>query len=126
MHREESQIDANYRKPKMPFTQGFIVITTRPFRQPIINTQKIWKVTHLALTHNENAPRQNKYLDIDNLLAQSQALRPENPPMVNKITKAIANNMGVSKESDPRHMVATQLKTLMPVGTAINIVTYIK
>ena len=46
--------------------------------------------------------------------------------MVKRITNAIANSMGVSNVIDPRHMVATQLKTLTPVGTAISIVQNIK
>ncbi|ETJ93521.1 hypothetical protein D029_0178B, partial [Vibrio parahaemolyticus 970107] len=33
---------------------------------------------------------------------------------------------GVSKVNAPRHMVATQLNTFTPVGTAINMVQYIK
>ena len=36
-------------------------------------------------------------------------------------TKPIAKSIGVSKMRFPRHMVATQLKILMPVGTAITI-----
>ena len=38
----------------------------------------------------------------------------------------MANNIGVSKVSDPLNMVDNQLKTLTPVGIAINIVEYIK
>jgi hypothetical protein len=34
--------------------------------------------------------------------------------------------MGVSNVIEPLHMVATQLKILTPVGTAINMVAYIK
>jgi hypothetical protein len=34
--------------------------------------------------------------------------------------------MGVSKVIDPFHIVAIQLNTLTPVGTAINIVAYMK
>jgi hypothetical protein len=40
--------------------------------------------------------------------------------------KPIQNSIGVSKLSDPRHMVAIQLKIFTPVGTAISIVAYIK
>ena len=38
----------------------------------------------------------------------------------------MANNMGVSKLNEPRHMVAVQLKILTPVGIAITIVAYMK
>ena len=38
----------------------------------------------------------------------------------------MANNMGVSNEIEPRYIVATQLNILMPVGTAISMVTYMK
>ena len=38
----------------------------------------------------------------------------------------MANNIGVSKLIDPLNIVATQLKTLTPVGMAISIVEYIK
>ena len=51
-------------------------------------------------------------------------MSPENPPIVNIMTKPIANNIGVSNVIEPRHIVATQLKTFTPVGTAINIVAY--
>ena len=54
------------------------------------------------------------------------SIRPEKPPIVNKITNANANSMGVSKVIAPLHIVATQLNTLTPVGTAINIVAYMK
>ena len=53
-------------------------------------------------------------------------INPENPPIVNRATNAIANNMGVSKLIDPLNIVATQLKTFTPVGIAISIVEYIK
>jgi len=46
--------------------------------------------------------------------------------MVNKITNDSAQSIGVSKVIDPLHIVATQLNTFTPVGTAINIVAYIK
>ena len=53
-------------------------------------------------------------------------INPERPPMVNRNTTAMAYNIGVSKVNDPRHMVATQLKILTPVGMAISMVEYIK
>ena len=46
--------------------------------------------------------------------------------MVNRMIKARAKSIGVSNVIDPRHIVATQLKTFTPVGTAINMVQYIK
>ena len=46
--------------------------------------------------------------------------------MVNMMTKPMANSMGVSKVMEPDHMVATQLNTFTPVGTAISIVAYMK
>ena len=49
-------------------------------------------------------------------------INPERPPIVNRTTNEIA--IGVSKV-EPKHS-ATQLKTLTPVGTAINIVAHIK
>src|SRR5690606_6636434 len=54
------------------------------------------------------------------------SIRPEKPPMVNMITKPIANSIGVSKVIAPRHMVVTQLKTFTPVGMAISMVAYRK
>ena len=54
------------------------------------------------------------------------SINPDKPPIVNKATKAIANNMGVSKVKDPLNMVESQLKTFTPVGIAINMVEYIK
>ena len=51
---------------------------------------------------------------------------PENPPIVNSATKAIENNIGVSKVIEPLNIVATQLNTLTPVGIAISMVEYMK
>ena len=44
--------------------------------------------------------------------------------MVNRKMKPMANSMGVSKVMEPRHMVAVQLNTFTPVGTAIIMVAY--
>ena len=52
--------------------------------------------------------------------------RPVKPPSVNRNRKPHENSIGVSNESDPFHIVATQLNTLTPVGTAINAVAYMK
>ena len=56
----------------------------------------------------------------------SDSTRPLKPPMVNRQTKAIEKSIGVSKVIEPRHSVATQLKTFTPVGMAISIVVYMK
>ena len=53
-------------------------------------------------------------------------ISPVKPPMVNTKMKPVAHSIGVSKVIEPRHMVATQLKTFTPVGTAISIVAYMK
>ena len=54
------------------------------------------------------------------------SMSPEKPPIVNKNTKDKAHSIGVSKVIEPFHIVATQLNTFTPVGTAIYIVAYIK
>jgi hypothetical protein len=54
------------------------------------------------------------------------SIRPEKPPIVNRNRNASANSIGVSKVIEPFHMVATQLNTFTPVGTAISIVAYMK
>ena len=46
--------------------------------------------------------------------------------MVNTKRKPTANSIGVSKVIEPFHMVAIQLKTFTPVGTAISMVEYMK
>lgn len=51
---------------------------------------------------------------------------PVRPPIVNKNINPIANNIGVLKKIDPSHIVAIQLKILIPVGTAIIIVAAVK
>ena len=48
------------------------------------------------------------------------------PPIVNTNRKPTANSIGVSKVIEPRHIVAIQLKTFTPVGTAISMVAYMK
>ncbi len=54
------------------------------------------------------------------------SIRPENPPIENRNRNASANSIGGSKLSDPRHMVALQLKTFTPVGIAISMVESMK
>lgn len=51
---------------------------------------------------------------------------PVSPPKVNKKIKPLANNIGVLNTIFPPNIVATQLKILMPVGTAIIIVAAVK
>src|SRR4051812_7434069 len=49
-----------------------------------------------------------------------EAIRtPLIPPSRNVTRKPQDQSMGVSKESEPRHMVPIQLKNLTPVGTAM-------
>jgi len=45
---------------------------------------------------------------------------------VNKIIKPIAQSIGVANTILPPNIVAIQLKTLIPVGTAITIVAALK
>jgi len=54
------------------------------------------------------------------------SIRPVRPPNVNTNRKPTAKSIGVSNVSEPRHIVATQLNTFTPVGTAISIVAYMK
>src|SRR5678816_299198 len=51
---------------------------------------------------------------------------PVKPPSVNMKRKPHANSIGVSKVSEPFHVVATQLTTFTPVGTAMIMVAYMK
>ena len=48
------------------------------------------------------------------------------PPTVNKIIKPKVNSIGVLSLIEPPHKVANQLKILIPVGTAIIMVTVVK
>src|SRR5690348_4332350 len=52
--------------------------------------------------------------------------RPVKPPIENTNTKPQAKSIGVSNVIEPFHIVAIQLKTFTPVGTAISIVAYMK
>ena len=54
------------------------------------------------------------------------SISPVKPPIVNTKMKPTANSIGVSKVIEPFHIVATQLNTFTPVGTAISIVAYMK
>ena len=47
------------------------------------------------------------------------SITPEMPPSVNIVRKPTAHSIGVSMCSTPRHIVASQLKILMPVGIAM-------
>jgi len=53
-------------------------------------------------------------------------ITPVNPPIVNKKTKPIAHIIGVSNFTFVPCIVASQLKTLIPVGTAMIIVAAVK
>ena len=44
---------------------------------------------------------------------------PVNPPNKNVIKNPITQSIGVSSETEPRHMVPIQLKNFTPVGTPI-------
>ena len=46
--------------------------------------------------------------------------------MVNRNRNASANSIGGSNDSEPFHMVAVQLNTFTPVGTAISMVDSMK
>ena len=54
------------------------------------------------------------------------SIKPEKPPSVNRNRKANAKSIGVSKLIEPFHIVAHQLKTFTPVGTAMSIVESMK
>lgn len=47
---------------------------------------------------------------------------PDRPPMTNIETKPLLNSIGVVRWSRPPHIVPIQLKTLIPLGSAISIV----
>ena len=53
-------------------------------------------------------------------------IRPVKPPMVNTKMKPTENSIGVSNVIEPFHIVAIQLNTFTPVGTAISMVAYMK
>jgi hypothetical protein len=53
-------------------------------------------------------------------------ITPDMPPIVNKKIKPTVNSKGVLKLIQPPHIVANQLKILIPVGTAITIVAAVK
>ena len=48
-------------------------------------------------------------------------MTPDRPPMVNIVTRPMANSIGVVNLSLP-HIVASQFRIFTPVGTAMNIV----
>src|SRR6478736_10455639 len=49
-------------------------------------------------------------------------MTPVRPPKTNETRNPSAKIIGVSKVTDPRHIVPIQLKNFTPVGTAISIV----
>ena len=50
---------------------------------------------------------------------KTASITPEMPPITNRPMKPTANSIGGLNTSVPFHIVAIQLKILMPVGTAI-------
>ena len=58
-------------------------------------------------------------------IGTAPSMIPERPPITNIDTKPRANSMGVAKWIRPSHVVASQEKTLIPVGTAISSVVTI-
>jgi hypothetical protein len=53
-------------------------------------------------------------------------IKPEIPPIVNNAMNPTAKTIGVSNFIKPPHIVATQEKILIAVGTAIIIVAAVK
>ena len=53
-------------------------------------------------------------------------ITPVNPPSVKRKINPMAKSIGVFNSILPPHMVAIQLNTLIPVGTAIIIVAAVK
>ena len=51
---------------------------------------------------------------------------PVTPPTVKRNINPTDQSMGVENRIEPPHIVAIQLKILMPVGTAITIVAAVK
>jgi hypothetical protein len=47
------------------------------------------------------------------------SITPDRPPTVNTPTAPSANNIGVSRMTLPRQVVAIQFRILIPVGTAM-------
>src|SRR6266508_6538567 len=58
-------------------------------------------------------------------IGTAPSMIPDSPPMTNIETKPSANSIGVDKFSRPSQVVASQEKTLIPVGTAIRSVVTI-
>ena len=52
-------------------------------------------------------------------IGTAPSITPESPPITNIERKPSANSIGVRRWSFPSHIVASQLKILIPVGTAI-------
>jgi len=105
----------------MPLGQRHAVHVAGPFRQPVV---------HRAHDGEDRAGHQHVVevrddevglvvLEIDGDDGEHHAGKP---PMVNRNRNEIANSMGGSKDNEPRHMVAVQLNTFTPVGTAISMV----
>jgi hypothetical protein len=59
-------------------------------------------------------------------MAALDKIIPVKPPTVNRKINPNVNSIAASIRSTPPHNVANQLKTLIPVGTAIIIVAAVK
>ena len=64
--------------------------------------------------------------DIDNQLVPQHCIIPVTPPIVKEGINATAYNIGTVNFTLPPHIVNSQLKILIPVGTAIAIVATAK
>jgi hypothetical protein len=60
------------------------------------------------------------------IYSELDKITPVSPPKVNNIMNPFANSIGVFITILPPNIVATQLKILIPVGTAIIIVAAVK
>jgi hypothetical protein len=59
-------------------------------------------------------------------IPEFESIIPVRPPNVNKKMKPFAKSIGVFNTIEPPNIVATQLKILIPVGTAMIIVALVK
>ena len=58
-------------------------------------------------------------------IGTAPSMTPESPPITNIERKPSANSIGVRRWSFPSHIVASQLKILIPVGIAMRSVVII-
>jgi hypothetical protein len=100
----------------MDLTQQFRILAPRHFANPVIEIRQTGQRQPRATTHNENAPPHNTYHVSAISIPPLASTTPVTPPTVNKKINPIAHSIGVANEIDPPHMVAIQLKILIPVG----------